>query len=512
MQSETERKVRLALVQQMRPQVRAELEQILRLEIQTAYRDELRKEVEVALAPELERRIASELKAKNAKTQATQKEQAEASLQSQLATAKKELEERVRREADAKLAPKIAKKVDLEVRNRMERLRQEVRAEMETQAKSQIEAAYAQLKQERAEIARLRSAENVRRAREDAAHKEAQEELQSKIAEFRRYMQEEEARLARMKAVTQWREDHQKRSPNFAGPIPSIAPSPSSPAHSHSISSPTPTTSIPTSVPALPTSPELLTGVSNTDLRLQSTVESPTVVHKPTGLAFDFTFDVKLIAAKLISDAREYATREPSTTTDAAPVAHPIEPTQPDRLSQRPPVAPPTPSSPVPTRYSLGQISTEQQAQREFENQPPIVPPAGVLGARLRVLLPRLYQLWDDCEISHIHRRDFSNALRVLDVAQAERRVATEIARLRRVLPTIHQEMALVVRREAIKARLAQEDQMPGTLTPAEKASLQVELRRVTASVLSSVAAWEAANNQPFLYRGFPYISLISPQ
>jgi hypothetical protein len=606
MQTETERKIRLALVQQMRPQVRIELEQALRLEIQTAFRDEIRKEVEANLVPDLEKRIAAELKAKQAKIHSAQKEQAEAAIQTQVAAAKKELEERMRKDAEIKVAHKLAKKVDAEVRTRVEKLRQELRTEYEAHAKSQIEAAQAQLKHERAEIARLRAAENVRRTREEAAHKEAQEEFHKKMAEFRRYVQEEEARLARMKAVTQWREehsrreDHQKRPPSSLGntppPIPTSAPTPiptsvpttapipvSGPP-SVSTNSPLPPTPIhptsPSSVASIPAPPPALQGPTRSSNNPPSHVTAaraspepyshpqphtrpkspqpppqsrprslspppaktpshpyvqPPNTHanaittsidektKPTGVAFDFTFDVKLIAAKLISDAREYtrggdtgrtvATTSTVTTTSQDTLtepnrATPLLPSSPlSTMSSSPSPSTPNSQSPSPTRYTLGQIASEQQAQREFEKQPPIVPPAGALGARLRVLLPRLYQLWDECEASHIHRRDFSNSLRSLDVAQAERRVAMEIARLRRVLPTIQHEMALVVRREAIKARLAQED----TLTQAEKASLQVELRRVTTTMQAAIRAWEAANGQPFIYRGFPYLALISP-
>lgn len=84
-----------------------------------------------------------------------------------------------------------------------------------------------------------------------------------------------------------------------------------------------------------------------------------------------------------------------------------------------------------------------------------------------------------------------------------------EIARLRRVLPTIQKEMSMVTRREAIKARLAQEGQGV-VLVHAEKANLLAELRRATSAAQVAITAWEAANGRPFMYRGFPYLTLMS--
>lgn len=547
MRTETEHKVRLALVQQMRPQVRAELEQALRLEIRTVYAQEIRKEVEAAIVPEIEKQIAAEYKAKYARTQSAQKAQAEATIQAQLVTSKKALEERIRKDAEATIARKVAKKVELEVRVRVEKMKHEVRAECEAEAQKLVEASLAQVKQERAEIARLRAVENVRRAREEAVHKEAEAEFHKRVVEFKRYVQEEECRLARMKAVAQWRDEHPRRPPSaHANPIPPANSSSSPPSGSPSSTS----QSIPNSSAALfptaiPTEPLTISNsppskslhdspyVSSESELVQPAANSHDTRSKPSGLAFDFTFDVKLIAAKLISDAREHThdilnfQGEPANTFSSAnltaaassPQNHtPVKPipTLPPSRSTSPVCSQsPTPSSalspPAPTGYTLGPISTEQRAQQEFETQPPIVPPQGSLGARLRVLLPRLYQLWDECEISHIHRRDFSNGLRAVDVAQAERRVAMEIARLRRVLPTIHKEMVMVARREAIKAQLAQEHQPDGkVLAPHEKAALLAELRRVSAAAQVAIEAWEAANHRPFLYRGFPYLALMS--
>lgn len=567
MRSETEHKVRLALVQQMRPQVRAELEQALRLEIRTVHSQEIRKEVEAAIVPEVEKRIAAEYKAKYARTQSAQKEQAEAAVQAQLASSKKALEERIRREAEATIARKVAKKVEAEVRARLEKMKQEVRAECEAEAQKLIEASLAQVKQERAEIARLRAVENVRRTREEAAQKDAEAEFLKRVAEFKRFMQEEENRLARMKAVAQWREEHPpRRLPSSLSSTPPGTSTHTNPI-SHANSTPSPPNTIsnansksipnrtsastppPTATPMVSTSiPKIANPVASSksphsnspppsnspssspyNPELAQPIQPHDAPSKPSGLAFDFTFDVKLIAAKLISDAREHThdilnvqgeaprtsielnhsaipRSQNATPAKNIPLPSTRSPSPVRSQSPAPSSTPPPSSSPS---YTLGPISSEQRAQREFENQPPIVPPQGALGARLRVLLPRLYQLWDECEVSHIHRLDFSNGLRAVDVAQAERRVAMEIARLRRVLPTIHKEMAMVARREAIKARLALESQ-GCVLAPAEKAALLAELRRVTTAAQVAISAWEAANSQPFMYRGFPYLALMS--
>lgn len=532
MQTETERKVRLALVQQMRPQVRAELEQALRLEIQTAFREEIRKEVEAALIPELEKRITMELKAKYSKSHAIQKEQAESALQAELASLKKELEERMRREAESKVARKMAKQLEAEVRVRTEKVRQEMQIGSETQAKAIVEAEYKSIKEERAEIARQRAAENVRRTREDAALREAQHAFQVKVAEFRRYVQYEEARLARSKAAVQWHEEHPKLSSST--PVPSSAPD-----HVELDATPdTPVVPVSTALPMLSPAPipPLVSHLLNTSLDKSSSQMHPPVhipggpfvkplktpsinasspishdgttsnvpstglskaAEKPTGVAFDFTFDVKLIAAKLVSDVCNIRKHS-------------------DVVTYPPSQSPTAPLIPLPYTTSMhtdstGQIATEQQAQRDFETQPPIIPPAGVLGTRIRLLLPRLYQLWDQCETSHLHRRDFSNSLRSLDIVQAERLVAMEIAQLRKNLPNIQQEMTLVARREAIKARLAQlEDKDGNVLHAAEKASLQAELRRLTSSVHAALTVWESSHGRPFTYRGFPYLALMS--
>jgi hypothetical protein len=386
-------------------------------------------------------------------------------------------------------------------------------------------------------------------------------------------MQEEENRLARMKAVMQWHDEHPRRPPsslatpnntstssnpiNHAHPssfatssssnhviLTTSSPNTSSnsilsgsqksktsgtsstqaastpPAATPMVSTAIPTITTPiasTNSPPSPSSSSKSSTASspspNPFFNIQTSAKSHSTPSKPTGMAFDFTFDVKLIAAKLISDAREHT--HDILKCQGEPQRNSIELTNhiissPNLTAASPPVIPrsqaPTPiktasplssvrtSSPVRSQspapptpsigHTLGPISTEQRAQREFEIQPPIVPPQGTLGARLRVLLPRLYQLWDECEISHIHRLDFSNGLRAVDVAQAERRVAMEIARLRRVLPTIHKEMAMVARREAIKARLAEEGQGCEIL-PAEKATLLAELRRVTGNLFA---------------------------
>jgi hypothetical protein len=560
LRSETEHKVRLALVQQMRPQVRAELEQALRIEIRTVYSQEIRKEVETSIVPELEKRIAAEFKAKYTRTQSAQKEQVEAEVQAQLAASKKALEERVRREVEATIARKVAKKVEGEVRVRVEKMKQEIRTECEAEAQKLVEASLAQVKQERAEIARLRAVENVRRTREEAAHKEAEVEFHKKVAEFKKYVQEEESRLARMKAVMQWRDDHPRRPLSGLAVPPNASTSPNSTNHGTFNSSPGPSSNLITPKSRSPnirpsTPPAVASMVSAKPTIITPTVapaNSPPLISspsdslalnysapsKPAGLAFDFTFDVKLIAAKLISEASEqthdilkyqdktqrnsielanHSVSSPNLTAASPPIIPQSQnPTPAKNASPLPPTRTPSPirsQSPAPTSppsgYTLGPISIEQRAQREFENQPPIVPPQGTLGARLRVLLPRLYQLWDECEVSHIHRLDFSNALRTGDIAQAERRIAMEIARLRRMLPTIQKEMLMVARREAIKARLVQESQ-GNLLPPAEKAALLAELRRLTGAAQAAILAWEAANNQPFMYRGFPYLALMS--
>lgn len=49
--------MRMALLQQMRPQVRAELEAALRLEIRTSHAAEIRKEVEAAVVADVEKRV-----------------------------------------------------------------------------------------------------------------------------------------------------------------------------------------------------------------------------------------------------------------------------------------------------------------------------------------------------------------------------------------------------------------------------------------------------------------------
>lgn len=603
LQTETERKVRLALVQQMRPQVRAELENALRLEIRTAYSQEIRKEVEAALTPELEKRIASDYKAKHQRTQSAQKEQAEAALQAQLAEAKKEMEDRMRRDAETKVARKMAKQTESEVKARVEKMRQEVKAECEAEARKHVEASLAQIKQERAEIARLRAVENVRRTREDAAHKDAEAEFHKKVAEFRRHVQEEEARIARMKAVVQWRDEHLRRpqsslstvtpTPNAAlapapthiptsatqnSPSPPSSPTPppsfynASPNHARN-PSPKRTTPAPpvSSAPARNSSPMVsiampeISTTSPPQLRTPSpTVKSTHASHvlttappvpshtnsntnhelhvqpskshnakPPAGVAFDFTFDVKLIAAKLISDARDivqphdnkitsevlgnqHGQSSSLTTPSIAPFQH-STPTRPNNRMPSPsrgsgaPVAPTTPAA------SLGHIATEQRAQREFESQP-FIPPQGSVGARLRVLLPRLYQLWDESEISHVFRLDFCSALHSLDVSSAERRVAMEISRLRKTFPSIQKEMALVARRESIKAQLARDDSILGGEAAkkerlgAERGQLQAELRRITTATHAAIVAWESVHNTPFMYRGFPYRSLLSSQ
>lgn len=564
----------------MRPLVRTELENALKLEIRTAYSQEIRKEVETALVPEIEKRIANEYKAKQARALAAQKEQAEAALQAQLAVSKKELEERIRRDAEAKVARKLVKQTESEVRSRVEKMRQEVKAECEAEAQKHVEASLAQIKQERAEIGRLRSVENIRRTREEAAHKEAEAEFHKKVADFRRHVQEEEARIARMKALVQWKDEHVRRpasslsnvpSPNFdpvaasrprprshsPAPIatPSTAPSHAPPRHatlssarnpSPKRNTPAPNISpIPNSTSTSPVGPKEMPEVTPSSLKshaspspqpISQKTQSPSPVYsrtsselqahstptKPAGLAFDFTFDVKLIAAKLISDARDFVQPQIKGSTEP-PESLPTQPHPPpfptSHVQASIPIHSPN-RAPSPARthgahptpeYSLGHIATEQRAQREFENQP-VIPPPGTLGARLRVLLPRLYQLWDESEVSHVHRLDFCHGIRSLDVSSAERRVAMEISRLRKAFPSIQKEMALVARRESIKAQLARDesDKREKGLGAAERGQLQAELRRITTAVHAAITAWEAAHNTAFMYRAFPYRALLA--
>lgn len=86
------------------------------------------------------------------------------------------------------------------------------------------------------------------------------------------------------------------------------------------------------------------------------------------------------------------------------------------------------------------------------------------------------------------------------------------ICRLRNLLPKVENEMKLVARREIIKARLGELDtlQADSKSVNAEKTTLRNELKRITSLVQPMIAAWEKTNAQPFLYRGFRYLTLMT--
>lgn len=124
---------------------------------------------------------------------------------------------------------------------------------------------------------------------------------------------------------------------------------------------------------------------------------------------------------------------------------------------------------------------------------------------------------------------------------EAERAIQSEIARLSPLQNVLRREMTLVSRREAIKDRLraieneiarAKGTRAGGSLLAAlltlrerapraatnarpqisvtEKASLNVELRRVTAQAQAAVAAWCATHSEPFVFRGVDYRDVLA--
>lgn len=87
--------------------------------------------------------------------------------------------------------------------------------------------------------------------------------------------------------------------------------------------------------------------------------------------------------------------------------------------------------------------------------------------------------------------------------------------RLRNLLPKVENELKLVARREIIKTRLAELDNfLPENnntkLITTEKSTLRAELKRITTMVQPMITAWEKTNAQPFLYRGFRYLTLMN--
>ena len=134
-----------------------------------------------------------------------------------------------------------------------------------------------------------------------------------------------------------------------------------------------------------------------------------------------------------------------------------------------------------------------------------------------------LHGLWSSLEISFARRQAFDDAIRAMKDNRASMlgRTRQEIDRLRKLVPLMGTEMALVSQRETLCSQLrharaeaaaassGSDGGAKRRLAEQRAAHLQSEVDSATARLVPVLRAWESKHRLDFVYRGQAYLATI---